>query len=319
MQTQYFKAPEATLNKATRTLETISLDFKGPLPSNNKNVYFLTVIDEYSRFPFAIPCPVIKGLDRIFSIFGFPSYVHTDRGSAFMSAELRRAMLRKGIATSRTMSYTHRAMGRSKGTVWKTVNLALKTHGYPVTWWQDVLPEALHSTWSLLCTATNQTPHERMFAFPRKSGTVMEWPACLSEPGTVLLKSHTRTCETDPLIQPSNYAHVKFPDGSTHIVLLRDLALSGSPLPHAPTQSDPERLDSPTPPPAYNSKHSDGHAEAPLPHVGNSGAGPEVQPSHTTDPRIVSTPPAPKVAKPATVPIRKSTHIHKQPERLQYS
>ncbi|XP_069792287.1 uncharacterized protein [Narcine bancroftii] len=34
-----------------------------------------------------------------------------------------------------------------------------------------------------------------------KSGTVMDWPDCLSEPGTVLLKSHTLTHKTDPLIQ----------------------------------------------------------------------------------------------------------------------
>ncbi|XP_069773869.1 uncharacterized protein [Narcine bancroftii] len=79
-----------------------------------------------------------------------------------------------------------------------------------------------------------------------KSGSVMNWPACLSEPGTELLKSHARARKTDPQVQPvqllhtnPNYAHVKFLDGSTDTLPLRDLALPGSPLPHTPTQREP--------------------------------------------------------------------------------
>ena len=39
--------------------------------------------------------------------------------------------------------------------------MALRIRGLPVTHWQDVLPDALHSLRSLLRTATNYTPHER--------------------------------------------------------------------------------------------------------------------------------------------------------------
>ena len=43
------------LIKATQPMERISMDFKGLLPSRNH--YLLTIVNEYSRFPFVFPCP----------------------------------------------------------------------------------------------------------------------------------------------------------------------------------------------------------------------------------------------------------------------
>ncbi|XP_065667658.1 uncharacterized protein LOC136087954 [Hydra vulgaris] len=69
------------------------------------------VIDEYSRYPFAIPCPDIssttveKCLDQIFSFCGFPTYIHSDRGSSFISNELKSYLTQKGIATSNSTPY----------------------------------------------------------------------------------------------------------------------------------------------------------------------------------------------------------------------
>ena len=63
--------------------------------SASHNKYLLTMIDEYSRFPFAFPCPdmiastIIKCFCQLFSLFGMPSYIHSDRGSSFMSYELK--------------------------------------------------------------------------------------------------------------------------------------------------------------------------------------------------------------------------------------
>ncbi|MGL4483015.1 MAG: RNase H-like domain-containing protein, partial [Lactococcus garvieae] len=44
------------LIKATQPFERLSMDFKGPLPSSTRNNYLLTIVDEYSRFPFAFAC-----------------------------------------------------------------------------------------------------------------------------------------------------------------------------------------------------------------------------------------------------------------------
>ena len=88
-----FYAPNTSnLIKATQPMERLNLDFN---PSVSKNKYILIIVDEYSSFPFAIPCSDIKAstlnksLCHVFSPFGVPNYIHSDRGSNFMSQELK--------------------------------------------------------------------------------------------------------------------------------------------------------------------------------------------------------------------------------------
>ncbi|KAJ0179375.1 hypothetical protein K1T71_005087 [Dendrolimus kikuchii] len=106
-----FHKSSGVLIKAMAPLERLNIDFKGPLPSASSNKYLLTVIDEYSRFPLAFPCKdvsastVIKQLNKVFCLFGMPNYIHSDRGAAFMSKELKDFLQSKGIATSRTTAY----------------------------------------------------------------------------------------------------------------------------------------------------------------------------------------------------------------------
>jgi len=122
-------------------MERLNLDFKGPLPSATGNKYFLTVIDEYSQFPFVIPTPdlstatVIKCLNSIFSMCGMPEYVHSDRGKSFMSAELVNYLTSRGIASSHSTLYHPISNGqveRYNGIVWKAVRLALASDDIPV-------------------------------------------------------------------------------------------------------------------------------------------------------------------------------------------
>ena len=53
---QFYQPHAHTLIKSTQPMEPWSIDFKGPLKSTTNNYYMLTIIDEYSRFPFAMPC-----------------------------------------------------------------------------------------------------------------------------------------------------------------------------------------------------------------------------------------------------------------------
>ena len=55
---KFFKPTPGTLIKATQPFERLSIDFKGPLPKSkySENRFILTIIDEFSRFPWAIPC-----------------------------------------------------------------------------------------------------------------------------------------------------------------------------------------------------------------------------------------------------------------------
>ena len=94
-----------------------------------------------------------------------------------------------------------------------------------------VLPDALHSIRSLLCTATNATPHERMFKFQRRSSSGHSVPSWLTTAETAYLRKRVRQSKYEPLVEEveilhSNpeYAHVRLPSGIESTVSIRDLA-----------------------------------------------------------------------------------------------
>lgn len=242
---RFFKPPSKPLIKATRPFERLNVDFKGPLPSSSRNKFLFTVVDEYSRFPFAFPCSdtstlsAIKCLNELFLTYGMPDYIHSDRGTSFMSSEYRNYLLQRGIAQSRTSIYNPEGNGqceRYNGIIWKSVQFALRSKKLPIGQWEEALPEALHSIRSLLSTATNQTPHERMFPFNRKSPTGCTLPTWLSNSGPVLYKRQVRTSKYDPLVDEvqllnanSHYAQIKFPDGRETTVSTKHLAPCAEP------------------------------------------------------------------------------------------
>ena len=239
---EFFKPKTVHLIKATcHPFEQLSLDFKGPLPSTNQNRVLITIIDEYLRFPFAFPCRVtspksiISGPDQVFTMFGMPAYIQSDRGSAFISAKFKRYLLDKSIASSRTTGYNPAVNGQVElfnQTLWQTIKLRMKTHKLPLQHWQELLSDALHSVRSLLCTATNQTPHEQIFIFSkRRSTSGSSIPSWLATPGPVLIKSHVRSSKFDPLTDKVHlieanpqYAHVRYPDGKEDTVALMHLS-----------------------------------------------------------------------------------------------
>lgn len=241
---QFYKPPDSHLIKATSPFERISIDFKGPLPrSNNSNCYLLMIVDEYSRFPFAYPCrdvstaTVIRCLTNLFSIFGMASFVHSDRGASFMSRELKLFLTNRGVATSRTTPYHPQGNSqceRYNGIVWNTIKLALESKGVKDSQWDMVLPDALHAIRSLLNTSTNETPHERLFGYTRRTATGATLPTWLCNPGQVYLRNFVRQSKSEPLVRPvelieanPQYAYIKYPDGREDTVSIRDLAPAG--------------------------------------------------------------------------------------------
>ena len=228
LKSQYYCPDNVQLIKATQPLECISIDFKDPLPSR-KNPFFLTILDEYFRFPFTFPVKnfatstVIKCLGNLFSIFEMPGYVNSDRGPSFISDELKTWLFSKGIANSRTTPYNptdNSQVERYNCTAWKSVLLALRSRNIPTTEWERVLPDALHSIRSLFCTATNCTPHERMFNFHRRCATGQSIPSWLRHPGKVLMRRNVRNSKYDPLMDKLDvleanpqHAHMKLAEG----------------------------------------------------------------------------------------------------------
>ena len=73
---QFYHPEKTQLINATKPFERLNIDFKGPLPTSDKNQHFLNIVDEYSRFSFVFPCPdvtattVIKCLTMLFLSLG---------------------------------------------------------------------------------------------------------------------------------------------------------------------------------------------------------------------------------------------------------
>ena len=234
---RYFKPPRGQLIKAMKPFERISMDFKGPL--KGRYPYLLILIDEYSRYPFAFPCSnlstktLIDCLSKLFCLFGFPSYVHSDRGTSFMSKELKAFLVSRGIASSHFTPYHRHGNGqceRTIQTVWRTIKLMLHERSLPEERWIDVLAESLHSFRSLLCLATNDTPHNRMFNFIRRAMTRLSMPSWLMNQGPVLLRRFIRNkgdplCERVLLLDANpSYVHIRLPNGRESTVSTSDLA-----------------------------------------------------------------------------------------------
>ena len=94
-------------------------------------------------------------------MFDMPAYIHSDRGASFLSREVQHFLRKKVVATSRTTPFNPGANGQVEmynDNVWKSILLALKSKNLPVQTRQNVLPDALHSIPSLLCTSVNETP-----------------------------------------------------------------------------------------------------------------------------------------------------------------
>ena len=185
-------------------MDRLNIDFKGPLLSATQNKYFLTIIDEYSRFPFVFPCPnissqtVIKCLNSLFSLCGTPGYIHSDRGSSFISREIKEHLPKKGIATSRSTPY--HPTGNAQCERYNGVCPALKTHSFPDSHWELLLLDALHSIRWLLSTSINTTPHERIFSFQRRSSCGTSLPSWFSAPGPVMLRRIVYHTKNDSLV-----------------------------------------------------------------------------------------------------------------------
>ena len=249
---RFYRMEEQTLVKATKVFERINIDFKGPLPSSTPNKYILMIIDEYSRFPFAFPCPnmhtqtVINCLNQLFSFCGMPNYIHSDNAKSFVSKELKEFLLKRGIASSKSSPYHptgNSQVERYIGVIWKAIRLALKTYNLGISSWEAVLPDALQSLRSLLNTTTNSTPHELFFSFDRRSPSGKSLPAWLTTPGPILLRKFVKTHKNDDLVEEvqlveanPTYASIRYADGREGTVSISDLA----PCPKNSQQTIPE-------------------------------------------------------------------------------
>jgi len=152
--------------------------------------------------------------------------------------------------------------------VWKTVSLILKGRNLGPHLWELVLPDAFHAVRTLLCTATDASPHERFFPFSRRSMLGRSLPSWMITPGTVLLKfvrnKSDPLCEEVYLLDANpKSALIRFQDGRETTVSTSDLASAGrrvdSPDSYEDIDDPTAEVEPPVPvtPPSESSQNSE--------------------------------------------------------------
>ena len=148
------------------------------------------------------------------------------------------------------------------------MSLILKGRNLGPHLWELVLPDAFHAVRTLLCTATDASPHVRFFPFFRRSMLGRSLPSWMITPGTVLLKfvrnKSDPLCEEVYLLDANpKSALIRFQDGRETTVSTSDLASAGrrvdSPDSYEDIDDPTAEVEPPVPvtPPSESSQNSE--------------------------------------------------------------
>ena len=147
--------------------KNLSLDFYGPLPSNE---HLLVLIDDFSRYPVVnrvknITAQTVVGrLDAIFTSFGIPKLVKTDNGPPFTSGEFKNFAETLGFTHKLITPYWPQANGeveRFMRTIGKVVRIA-KLEQKPL---QTEINKCLRNYCTTPHGTTNIPPADLMFKY----------------------------------------------------------------------------------------------------------------------------------------------------------
>ena len=151
---------------------------------------------------------------------------------SFQSYKLKSRLSSQGVATSRTTSNNPRGNNQCEklnGVIWKAILAAVKSIKLTTSHWEEILPDALQSVRSLLCTAINSNPHKRLLLHARRSVNGPALPSWLRS-SSIFVKKHVRN-KDESLVEEAElmecnptYAHVRLSSGRETTVSVRDIA-----------------------------------------------------------------------------------------------
>lgn len=151
-----------------RPWEMLGVDILKVPISCQGNSYLLVIQDYFTKWPIAIPlqdqtaASVVRALTDTFSIYGIPSFLHSDQGANFESTILKQTCEAFGIHKSRTTAYHPQGDGLVER-VNRSLLQMFRTYCNQSSDWEQWLPLLLYAYRSSTHTSTKCSPYLLMF------------------------------------------------------------------------------------------------------------------------------------------------------------
>nr|GEX63674.1 reverse transcriptase domain-containing protein [Tanacetum cinerariifolium] len=147
------------------------IDFMGPFPSSKGNKYILVAVDYLSKWVEAKELPtndarvVVKFLKSLFSRFGIPKAIISDKGTHFSNNQLARVMSKYGVTHRLSTAYHPQTSGQVKVTNCGLKRILKRMVGENRALWSDKLEDALWSFRTAFKTPLNELSELRDQAY----------------------------------------------------------------------------------------------------------------------------------------------------------
>ncbi|GJY21098.1 reverse transcriptase domain-containing protein [Tanacetum coccineum] len=157
------------LIKSCDACQRQDIDFMGPFPSSRGNKYILVAVDYLSKWFEAKALPtndarvVVKFLKSLFSRFGAPRAIISDRGTHFCNDKFDKVMSKYGVTHRLSTPYHPQTSGQVEVTNRGLKRILERTVGENRASWSDKLDDALWAFRTAYKTPIGCTPYKLVY------------------------------------------------------------------------------------------------------------------------------------------------------------